>query len=120
MKPDYESVLYVWLFFFAVIGIIAIPAFRLKWIAQRNGKKGWLFFLAGVGVGAGIILFNRIIAYFIYSLAIIQPVRNYLWIPYLIVAYGLVFVAINLISNRMKKRDRDIPEEVLDSDLFGS
>lgn len=118
MKPDYEGVFYTWLFFFAVIGIMLVPAFQLKRIAKRNGRKGWVFFLVGIAVGIGIIFFNRVISHFIYPLEILQQVRNYLWIPYLIVAYGLVFVATSLIANKITKREQEKTEEVLDSDFL--
>jgi hypothetical protein len=118
MKPDYLQVLYIWLLFFAVIGMIAFPAFRLKRIAKNNGKKGWVFFLVGMSVGFGAILVNRLIAYLINEIGIANDLRSYLWIPYLIVGYGLVFSGITILTPWIKKPDEEIAHDVIDSDLY--
>lgn len=119
MKPDYLGVLYVWLFFFAALGFFLVPAFRLRKIAKAHGKKGWVFFLVGISIGIGVILFNRMIAFFIQRFEIIMTVRDYLWIPYLLVGYGIVFIAIDFVAERWIKSDQiERVEEVIDHNLF--
>jgi hypothetical protein len=118
MEPDYLGILYVWLLFFAVIGIIVVPAFRMKRIAQSNGKKGWPFFLLGIAVGVSILLFNRLIAFFISRLGIQESLKSYFWIPYLVIGYGLVFLALSVFTHWVAKPQQESAHDIIDSDLF--
>lgn len=118
MKPDYVAVLYQWLFLFALLGIFLFPAFRLKRIAKASGRKGWLYFLLGLGVGFLAMVVNRILGGFLRQVPLGESLSEYLWIPFLTVGYGLVFVAIHFIAERIRPGENARGEDILDSELI--
>lgn len=118
MEPDYLAVLYQWLFFFAIVGILLYPAFSLRRIAKQNGKKGWLFFLVGLAIGFGIMVLNRFIGFFMMTLGLQKDFSEYLWIPFLIIGYGLGFLATQGLSRWIRKPEDQIPHDVIDHDVF--
>jgi len=48
---DWIGMLLNWVFFFGLVTVIIFPAMKFQNLAKRHGQKGWLFFIAGFGVG---------------------------------------------------------------------
>jgi hypothetical protein len=55
------EVLEAWAFFLALLTAFFLPAFFFRRWAKRNGKKGWLFFLLGLGIGLCSIVIGNIV-----------------------------------------------------------
>ncbi|HEY0771728.1 MAG TPA: hypothetical protein VGD31_15485 [Sphingobacteriaceae bacterium] len=118
MEPDYLSILYQWLLFFALVGLVFFPAFRFKKIASLNGKKGWLFFIIGAVIGFVIVQINGLLGLYLSQLQILSKVRGYLWISYLVIGYALVFLAIYAFRQWMKKPQNQMDADVLDGEMI--
>jgi hypothetical protein len=100
MNFPYVEFLMQWVYLFALISVLLVPAFRLREIALNRGKKGRTLFFSGLGVG----LLSLIVAILIIkaiSLIIKQEGSSY-FLAYLIiiVGHGLAYWAVV----RAKKR----------------
>lgn len=78
---SWMSVMLQWAFFFAIVGSLLLPAFRLSNLAKRHNKKGWIFFIIGLLVG--IVGFNL-------GQLVVFPLRAYI-VPEEYTSY-LVFI----------------------------
>lgn len=60
---DYEiQILIQLLMLFAVLSMIVVPAIIFRDVALRSNKRGWLYFLIGLGVGLLAFAFGSLTA----------------------------------------------------------
>jgi hypothetical protein len=63
MDSFYFQVFIQWAFFFELVALFLLPAFRFRKIALQYGKKGWQYFLFGLGLGLAWSIVLRWIFY---------------------------------------------------------
>ena len=110
---SYIQVLIQWLMLFALISVIFFPAIMFRKIALANPsvkvnshKKGWLYFLAGMGIGITSLIIARFITYLLMQFDIIAPTGNHVMafilfvaLPYLVVTTAVILFRRNMIGN---------------------
>lgn len=72
------NILMQWLFFFGMLTVIFLPALLFRNLAVMYNKKGWVYFIVGIGVG--IISFNLghlVIAIFKYVINLEEITRYF-------------------------------------------
>jgi hypothetical protein len=80
---DWPNVLLQWALFFALLAVILIPAFKFRNLAKEYNKRGWVYFIIGLGVG--------IIGFYLGQVVVV-PLRYYVVIPQEYVAYLILLL----------------------------
>ena len=105
MEPNYTQILIQWLFFFALMSVIFLPAFLFRKIAIRHHKKGWLFFLFGLAVGVLALNIGRLALYPFTRISIADEYKPYITVVLFIVGYAVIFVAVTLLKEKFNPKD---------------
>lgn len=90
MEISYTDVLIQWLAFFAVVSLILVPAMLLQKMARRENRKGWLYFLAGLGIGLVALQVGRIAVQGLQKILPYDISERYLLVVMLVVSYLVV------------------------------
>jgi hypothetical protein len=98
MEIDYVGVLIQWLIFFGFLSIFLFPALMFRNIANRNGAKGWLYFIFGMGVGMLALQAGRLMIYILGSFIELHEGQPYLLIVMFITAYIIVGVGVIMLK----------------------
>src|SRR5688572_27255614 len=105
MEPNYTQVLIQWLFFFALMSIIFLPALLFRKIAMKHNKKGWQFFLFGLAVGVFALNVGRLALYPLTGLIIADEYKPYLSVVLPIVGSAVIFFAITFLRRKLSQKD---------------
>jgi hypothetical protein len=104
MTPTNTQVLVQWIFFFALMSVIFLPAILFRKIAVQHNKKGWLFLLFGLAVGVFALNVGRLALYPLTSLSIADRYQPYLIAIPFVVGYVVVFFAIRLLKEKLGQK----------------
>jgi hypothetical protein len=105
MDNIYVQALIQWLFFFALVAIIFVPAFRFRKIALANNKKGWVFFLIGMGVGLVVLQVAKLAWWGLSQFQLNADYKHFLSIAIFVLAFGIIFLAITFFKRSVTEKD---------------
>ena len=105
---EYEiQILVQWLMLFALLSIIFFPAIMFRKVALRHHKKGWPYFLAGMGIGLMSLVAARFLTYLLMQSGVLAPTGNSLMafvlfvaLPCLVVTTAVIMFRRSMISDR--------------------
>ncbi len=60
-EENWQAVIEQWLFLFMLLSVIFLPGILFANQANRNGRRGWVYFLAGLAVGILALTFSSLI-----------------------------------------------------------
>lgn len=78
INPDYYGVFIQWAFFFGLIGTWLVPAILFSDLARKHNKKGWVYFLLGLGVGMASMSFTGYLMQLVSGIGMIDTTQTYL------------------------------------------
>lgn len=70
MSNAYIETLVEWLLLLALVAVLPISAFRFRKVARINNKRGWLYFM--LGLGAGFLSFVCALLVFVIGLYLLE------------------------------------------------
>jgi hypothetical protein len=100
MQNIYVQALMQWLFFFAILSIILVPAFLFRKIAIRNNKKGWMAFVLGLAIGGVALQIGRLPLYFL-SKTDPGEYRGYVVILMLVIGFAIDIAAVKIYRRKV-------------------
>jgi len=74
------SLLLQWVFLFAILTMLFFPAFRFRKLARAHNKKGWVYFVVGLGVGIVALQLGNLVLFCLRYLKPSEGQLRYLWI----------------------------------------
>lgn len=94
-----------WLIFLVAVATVLVPAFVFRNIARKRNKKGWLYFLAGMGVGFACFPLSRFIAFWMMQHEVIPSDGSYISgvLAFLVVPAMVVTVVVMVVGGRVAK-----------------
>ena len=101
MDNIYLQVLIQWLFFFALVSIVLLPAFLFRKIATRNNKKGWQYFLIGLAIGGLALEIGRLAVFLVLQSGIPEEYKPYLALVMFVIGYAIVIAAVKTFRRKM-------------------
>ena len=91
---------------FSLISIILVPAITFREIAVRSNKKGWVFFLIGLGVGLITLTIVSFLSYLLMQFEIVAKGEDcvsflivFVALPTLIVAIAVIWFRSSMLGN---------------------
>jgi hypothetical protein len=103
LEDDYLGVLIQWLFFFGIFTVWLLPAFLFRSLSRRYNKKGWLYFIIGLGVGIASFYLAVLLMLGVKTLFSSEVIHNYLSVVLFIVAFSFVWLAFRFLKNTLLK-----------------
>lgn len=103
METTNLAVLTQWLIFFVAIATVFVPAFLFRKIALKRNKKGWLYFLAGMGVGFLCLPLSRFLEYWMMEHDLHSPSYLSGLIAFLVIPVMVVTLAVMVLGGRLAR-----------------
>jgi len=96
-----------WLIFFGLVAVVFFPAFRFKRLATVHNRKGWLYFVYGLGVGIIGLNVGSLVARALRNYVVPPAYLQYSILTLFISAFVIYWVAYKLVENHLSKSERE-------------
>lgn len=105
MATSFPAIFTQWLIFFVAIATVLVPAFLFRKIALQRNKKGWLYFIAGMGIGFFCLPLSRFVAFWMMEHDLIPSDASFAsgLIVFLIIPAVVVTLAVMVVGRRVAR-----------------
>lgn len=103
METSSLAIFTQWLIFVATIAAVIVPAFVFRNIALKVNKKGWLYFVAGMGTGLLCLPLSRFVAFGMMEYDVLPSNGSYAFglITFLVIPAMVVTLAVIVVGRRV-------------------